>query len=271
MSAVERVLAEMPGGLTMISSIFLVLSLAFAAWTAYKIIRQYSRPQLVWKKDVTHENVPTPEHYASAEEFLRALGMRLLAVFRVQIRAASRPYDVWLFVASEGDAYTEVVFDFVKPFLLGFSTMFPDQSIICTRYPVGENIVTEQFISRFARHSVGVAWYSHRQQIANWKATKGDPVPIRTAADITAVDEVFVARYQGRDRRRLLRISLSGLAFWLVIAVTNVGVLVSSITRNWNTIPIFVTLAAGAGIIVFVGGLWIGSQAMNSPQAIDTR
>jgi hypothetical protein len=245
---------------------YALLYFTITLWHAVKV---HFYAKKLWIKIVTDEGLSAPEGYDSAEQSLLITGTEFLGIVRERNRAAPQPYDVWIYLLPGGEGYAAVLFAFQKPFMMTFTTMFPDQSMVVTRYPAGEHITTPRFVSRFARGSIEAAWESHRKQVEAWKGVKGKPVVLRSMQEVVDMDEVYVRHYLSRETSRARRLNFSEAALYLALALTSLGTLIASSLVAWEGMAVFIVLEIGAGLLLWWGHRRIRAAFAMPPGAVD--
>jgi hypothetical protein len=243
----------------------------FAACLAAKnLILTYFRFKMQ-VEDVSQERIPLPEGAEDIEGELWTLGFEPIGILRIKLFGSRTPVHEWLYAIQDGRIYAEVAPLGLKnkPAITGFYTRFPDDAMIITNYPVGENIVTPNFQSRFAAYSLEAAYEHHVQQITRWEKVHGAPVIVRTVSEILQSDDVYRQLHRRRNHRRLLIIQSISLVIALASFITASMVLVSTRTDNasFQTVS---WLAFFAIIpIELVAGARIEDQVNKPPGAVD--
>jgi hypothetical protein len=256
--------------LGVLSGGFLLILLYLTARLVSGIINLQIRPNILWTKDVTSEAIPRPKEFESVAESLRPLGVEYLGVLHSQIRAATEPQANWIFVSSDREVYAEVLFNnALHPVLVSFNTLFPDQAMISTRYPFGENVVTPHFMSRFASQSIENAWNYHRQQVNEWKVLHGTSVPIRTTQDVMKASEVWKTRYRRLDTGNALRLSLLLLVLLTGLVVATAGFALASLNGTLEGMAVWGAFGLVTGLVMTFGSKWVQKRLSNPPHAID--
>lgn len=222
--------------------------LVLIAWRLLSIAWN-RKPQ--WVRDVTAERLEEPEAFAETDRQLRAAGFRSLGVLNARYLFLGPPRDEWLYTSEDGECYAEVVYDIIQPVMVQFATCFEDDSMIITRYPRGENIVTSTYISRFARSAIDHAVTYHRQQVAAWKAEGRIPCLTHHMDDVLRYDEVFRLKHRRLDYTRLRQAQYRMGSVVLAFLVLNGILIVAAINRH-----LIVTL------VLAVVCIWLARQTL---------
>ena len=176
----------------------------------------------------------------------------------------------WIFVSLDKEIYAEILFNTgLRPVMVGFSTVFPDQAMISTRYPFGENVATPHFMSRFASQSIENAWNYHRQQVSNWKALHGTPLLIRSTKDVMNASEVWKSRYRRLDTRNALRLSLLLLVLLIGLVIATAGFALASLNGTLEWMAVWGAFGLVSGLIMTFGSRWVQKRLSNPPHAVD--
>ena len=123
----------------------------------------------------------------------------------------------WIYGSPMTFIYAEVVtFQPEFAILVQFATYFPDDALIVTRYPLGENIDTPMFHSHYAEKDVAYAWAYHVDLVNRAKATHGEPLAVLKFDQALEYEKIYNERYSLRDQRRLFRGQLAAAVFVLI-------------------------------------------------------
>jgi hypothetical protein len=265
-------------GLRGVSLVLGVLSGGFVLILLYMTLRLISGivnlqilPNILWTKDVTNEAIPRPKEFESVAESLRPLGVEYVGVLHALLRTATEPTAQWIFISSDKEVYAEVLFnDPLRPMLISLNTLFPDQAMISTRYPFGENVVTPFFISRFASKSIENAWNYHRQQVNEWKSLHGTPLPMRTTQDVIEANEIWKTRYRRLDTRNSFRLSMLLLVLLVSLMIATAGFAISSLRGSLEGMAVWGAFGFVSGLVMTFGSNWVKKRLSNPPNAIDS-
>lgn len=257
-----RYLGLLIGGLMFLRSLYgLAKSVLYA-------FRTYNGYKLLSVRDVTDEAVLLPEAAWELDRDLQLLGMKPLAVLDVRYRGLP-PMLEWLYVSPDTYTYAELVqVNPKQPVLVQFSTRFPDDAMLITRYPLGERITLPNYQSRFAASSVEAAYSFHRDSIEAWLPQHGTPLPASTYDEITQHDEVFLRLHRRRDSQRMFRVYLASVALWLVIGTAGLVHAVLSYSEA-RQVSVSWSLLGVTAIIVVLISQWMMRSIQNPPGAVD--
>jgi hypothetical protein len=270
MVSVDQGLRGISTVLGVLSGGFLLILLYLTARLVSGIINLQIRPNILWTKDVSHEAIPRPKEFESVAESLRSLGVEYLGVLHSQLRAAKEAQAKWIFISSDKEVYAEVLFNnALRPVLVSLNTLFPNQAMISTRYPFGEYVITPQFMSRFASQSIENAWNYHRQQVANWQALHGPPLPMRNVQDVINAGEVWKTRYRRLDTQNALRLSLLLLVLLIAFVAATAGFAISALNATLAGMAVWGAFGFVTGLGMIFGSNWVKNRLNNPLHAVD--
>jgi hypothetical protein len=148
---------------------------------------------------------------------LHQLDFHLLGMLQIKMPRDKRLKYEWIYGAPVPFVYAEVV-TFHPNFssFVQFSTRFPDDALIVTRYPMGENIDTPFFHSHYADQRVDYAWAYHVDLVNREKAMHGEPLSVNRFDDALEHDKLYARLYALRDQSRLVRANLVAAIFTLI-------------------------------------------------------
>lgn len=108
-------------------------------------------------------------------------------------------------------------------------SVFPDGACVQTEYPYSaQTLHLPDLILTYAKYSLPAMLDAHRQRVEEWRALRGDPLPLRTADDLRAFEAGYWARHAPVISRAIadhLRVSFN-LAIWGGIGMIFTGVIV---------------------------------------------
>jgi hypothetical protein len=214
-----------------------VWSLHRAYLAAIDFAEQFFKLKPLWVKEIS--SIQMPETTLEIDQILRALCYQAIGGLQFKLRTRREIAEDWLYISQNGETYVAAA-DLGKgfPVVVQFATCFADDSVIETCYPVGENIKTARFQSRFAAHSLVGAHNYHLQQIASCQPLHGRPYITRTIADIRQQNAIYRKAYQRRRNMRYIvanvtiiavciGFSLSAVMLWLAYFLPETTVVIA--------------------------------------------
>lgn len=143
----------------------------------------------------------TPSHTPKAiEEHINQLeleGFRQLTTIKRKITRFEN-INAWIMVSENQEIWVEVYKQFGQ-IRVEFYSLFRDNALILTRFPIGSTIQSEQLESRFAKWSWGAALYYHRLTLEKWRIKHDDPLLIQSATDLENLYEVYQREHRKQD------------------------------------------------------------------------
>jgi hypothetical protein len=128
---------------------------------------------------------------------LSALGFTRLGEVQVKIpggqTAGSR-----VFISSDKTVFAELT----ETQVVVFTTVFTDDAVLETGFPVGETIETRNFRSHTVTTGLEKAYQYHRRQIETFGKAHGVARPVGTMQDYLAWDAMYRRRYVSRKMQR---------------------------------------------------------------------
>jgi hypothetical protein len=148
-------------------------------------------------EDISGEELPVPPELKHAVETLSKLGFSRLGEVRVKIpggqSAGSR-----IFISKDKRVFAEVT----ESRIVLFTTVFTDDGVVETGFPVGENFNTRKFQSHTVTADIEQAYNHHLQQIKGFRKPHGVPRKISTMPDYLAWDAMYREKHVARKMRR---------------------------------------------------------------------
>jgi hypothetical protein len=227
-------------------------------------------PFKVWRiTDVSHHNIPLPDEIADNQFNVEMLDFLPAGVFEVQLTPFAKTGQYTrLFTAENYEAYAEVT-QISSMNLVGFFTLFPDNALIMTTYPYGENIQTPMFHQRYAANSLDAAYYHHMKQVERWRELHGTPVLLRNPAEIHAADAIYRQLHRRRHYHRLMAQQLTmALAFLALFPAGLLWFLPNSIFYDENSIFLSVP-ALILSLVLFFGLNVLAQRLLQFPESVD--
>jgi hypothetical protein len=245
----------------------------FSIRNAARIFLQARRNRIasppVWVQDVSDQELEIPKAVAEAIAQVEALGMERIGVQQVALRMIPYPMNNWIYATPDGAIYAEIspVPGLTPPALTGILSFFPNDAAIMTTYPVGENVQEADFHSRFSARSIQAAYDYHQRQTDAWRAIHGEPITVRTLADVERQDNIYRARHSRRNYQRLTRLYLQMGGLYLLMALASL-LLIAALALEWPPL-IPVIIFAAAFVIVGFGTRRIRDEVRRPPGSIE--
>ncbi len=236
------------------SFIALLIALALLWWAGqglFNVIWMFF-PFKPWRiTDVTHLDIPLPEDIATNQFEVEMLDFLPAGMFEVRLTPLAKTGQYTrLYTAENYEAYAEVT-QISAMNLVGFFTLFPDNALIMTTYPYGENIQTPMFHQRYAANSLDAAYYHHMKQVERWRELHGNPILLQNADEIHAAEGVYRQHHRRRHFRRLIAQQLASAATFLSILVGAWAFLwqpLTNVMNNWSPL-LYLVLFFGFAIL----------------------
>lgn len=225
-----------------------------------------------WERDVTGQDVPTPEHHEELDQHLRSLGMQPLGIWHIKVAYTDPGYG-WVYLSESGKIYAEIVYDVPYapwPAMLQFMSCFPDNAMLITSYPAGECIVTPDFMSRFASGSIDAALDFHIATLKEWEDLHGEATRIRTMADTQRCADIFRNLYRKHNDRRLIRL-FDKVLFWNIASIVVLVLTFLYIIKGSLSILVLLAGVVGYWLLFKMGRVAQKAQEniLNPPGAVD--
>ncbi|MGB7537684.1 MAG: hypothetical protein WBM17_04025 [Anaerolineales bacterium] len=148
-------------------------------------------------ENVSNEDLPVAPELKHAVDSLSKLGFSRLGEVRVKIpggqSAGSR-----LFISKDKRVFAELT----ESRILLFTTVFPDDGVVETGFPVGENFNTRNFQSHTVTTDIEQAYNHQLQQIKAFRKPHGVPRKITTMPEYLAWDAMYRKKHVARKMRR---------------------------------------------------------------------
>jgi hypothetical protein len=135
---------------------------------------------------------------------LTGLGFRRLGEARTRLALPGGTGIAWVLVDPEGTTQAEVV---ASPPLLALTSVYADEAVVETGYPLGEQIDTPSFRSHTVAGSVEAAYRHHLEQAADFGAAHGAPQRIASMAGYFRWDRSYRLHHAQRKMRRLFLVN----------------------------------------------------------------
>lgn len=208
-------------GVLALGMLYFLLRTGWYAWRAISINAGIDRRR---PDDISHLGLPPPPELQPTVAALPALGFRRLGETSTPLPIGPRQATSWLFVDAGNTTTVEAV-PVGKPPMVGFQTVYADEAVVETIYPMGERIDDPHYRSHTVTASIEAAYRHHAKQAADFATAHGAPQRIESMADAMHWDAVFRRRYARRRGRRLYLTNLASLCASVYAAVAAVAVL----------------------------------------------
>ena len=172
--------------------------------------------------DISHLQIRPSDKLQTTIAALLKLGFSRLGELRLKI--SGQALDGWIFVSIDKSILTEVTE--VSPKMVLFTTVYIDDAVVETGFPVGEKIETSNYRSHTIISSIEEAYSHHLKQIADFGQRHGIPRKIETINDYLYWDTVFRKKYVWRKMSRQAWLSVAGilaLGYGFVVAMVVVS------------------------------------------------
>jgi hypothetical protein len=177
-------------------------------------------------EDISAQELPVPPELKHAVDSLAKLGFSRLGEVQVKIpggqSAGSR-----IFISKDKRVFAELT----EGRIVLFTTVFPDDAVVETGFPVGENFRTKNFQSRTITTDLEQAYNHQLGQIKGFRKPHGIPRKIATMPDYLAWDVMYRQRHVARKMRRhtwLGFLQTAALGYGIAAALTAVVFLVGA-------------------------------------------
>ncbi|GEM_PF-4652830 len=148
-------------------------------------------------EDISAQELPVPPELKHAISALSDLGYSRLGEVQVKIpggqTARSRIY-----VSADKRIFTELT----ESRIALFASVFRDDAVVETGFPVGENFNTKNFRSHTVSTDIEKACHHQLQEIKAFRKPHGVPRKIETMEDYLAWEAMYREKHVGRKMRR---------------------------------------------------------------------
>ena len=203
----------------LVLSIILLARLGPAAVQAWRIYAGTGRRR---QEDAAGRAPIASPSVADRIELLADVGYHRLGETRLVLPTGER--FAWIVAADDAESYAIIVVGSGAAGPTGIYSAWLDGAWLCTIHPRGEAVDRPGFQVRIVSGTLAEAAQVHRVGLERLKAVHGAPRPIRSMADMLALDADYRMRFGGsRLRPRVIRIVLpavvAGLAALLSLAL----------------------------------------------------
>jgi hypothetical protein len=149
--------------------------------------------------DVSDPEAPLPPELKSHVSILSELGFSRLGEVKVAL-PGGQAVKSRIFLSEDGTVFAELAE--TQRGLVVFTTVFPDEAVMETGFPVGENIATRNFRSHTITKDLGRAYRHQLEQAEAFGKTHGAPRKVASMRDYLDWDAMYRRRYVKRKMRR---------------------------------------------------------------------
>ena len=178
-------------------SLVLLARLGPAAVRSWRI---YSGTGQRRQQDAGSRAPATPPDVADRIATLAEEGYRSIGVTRIELPVGER--FGWIVAARDGASYA-ILATSPGTQLTGVYSAWADGTWLGTMHPVGTGVDRGGLQIRVVRTSIDDAVAEHLAGLARLRAVHGDPRPVRTLADMLALDADYRIRYGGVSLRSI--------------------------------------------------------------------
>ncbi len=166
-------------------------------------------------RDVSHEQRPYPSEERRIPNELEALGFERVGELAVDL-PGQKDATEWVFKNPAETIVAEVIYFSGKPALemVNFASWFAGERVVETSYPVGDDILTDDYRSACNHESVQETLRTHFVEMAKFQHRYGVPIRFNSIADMMPYDVIYRQKYA---RRRMRTSFLQSLATLLLM------------------------------------------------------
>lgn len=207
-----------------------------------KIIRNLRTASQRQPIDISHQNRELPPEVFATHQQLMAFGFQRLGETEIEMVSIREPGTTWLFGNPDFTVVAELAL-IPSGAAVQFGTIYYDDFVVETSFPIGENIDVPYMHSRRVVTDLESAWQSHQEDVARFNAEHGSPRQMRSISDVLAGEAMYRERhYQQKLRPELFR------QFVLMVYSFNLTVLCIATTFELFSEPIRLVMI---GVMVF--------------------
>ncbi|MBN1284913.1 MAG: hypothetical protein JXB47_05925 [Anaerolineae bacterium] len=207
------------------------------------------------ERDVSYDQHPLSAAAQAIVDQLTPLGFTRLGETATDL--PGHPGQItWYFMSADGTITTEVV----SLAMLGkergivqFTTVFSDESVLETSYPIGDNLDYPDFYSRKNDESVAAAYEMHRRTAGELQIKHGAPRTVKSMTELLS----WAALHRERHVRRKLRpplmtqLKLSGWFLYTIGYMVVASIIMSQPGETSDAAAL--VIAVGAVLIIVLG------------------
>ncbi len=182
----------------------------------------YKALRMVWSgphgaiSDASRLGIAPPADARPLMADLNALGFHHMGKTQVQTPFAQEPLTCWLFGHPGGAIFAELAGPLP---MVSLTTMFENETVVQTLYPVGEKVNAPDYVCRAIPGSLETAHRHHLRQVQELSARHGQPRLVKDMRHYLDVASIYRARHGRRLDRAFLKrqcvallVNLYGLA-----------------------------------------------------------
>jgi hypothetical protein len=156
-------------------------------------------------KDVSHAKTPFPPETDDTFLTLEAIGFKQLGQIAIHDPTFSpQPKIRWILVNADKTVIAELAVQ-ASITTIRFRSVYQDDMLIETCYPIGDHIVRPYHRSRRVLRNLETAWHKHQQAMTELTAVHGSAFQFNSMPDVLD----FEVMYRGHHLKRRLRAELS--------------------------------------------------------------
>ena len=199
-----------------ISSALLLLRLGPAAVRSWRI---YAGTGQRRQEDAAGRAPAAPPGVLDRVNLLAAEGYHRLGETRLMLPVGER--FAWIMAAADAESYAILVNAPASGGLTGIYSAWLDGTWLATLHPRGQAFDRQGLQVRIIPTTLAEAVAAHRAGLARVRAAHGEPRPIRSMADMLALDADYRSRFGGQRLRPLmLRIVVPALLVGLIVLLS---------------------------------------------------
>lgn len=171
-------------------------------------------------EDISAQELPVPPELKYAIETLAKLGFSRLGEVQVKI-PGGRTAGSRLFMSKNKKVFAELT----ESRIVLFNSVFPDDAVVETGFPVGENFNSRNFQSHTITTDIEQAYKHQLKLIEAFQKTHGTPRKIQTMQAYLDWEAMYRKKHVGRKMRRhtvLGYLQAAGLVFGILAFLTAV-------------------------------------------------
>jgi hypothetical protein len=260
--------------MTLLYLLLVLFLIGFGIWAFYRALRAALQTFLNFYswippkvKEVSSIDHPLPIKLYDNAQLLVKLGFQPVGVSHTKLFLSGEG-NTWHYIDSTGEIVAELG---LYRDMVAFTTWFHDNALIQTYNPIGENIQTHNFHTRFTTHSVETAYHYHTEQVEIWRWLHNKPVKFTSVIDTLPYEAVYRSLYRIRHMRRLTITMLAITLIWL-------GMAISTFATSYMYLIGFafnrVLVAAIVMGVFVIGGFWVldvlNKSLVTPPNALDS-
>jgi hypothetical protein len=178
------------------------------------------------QRDATGRSPAPPPGIRDRQALLAEAGYRELGETSLDLPVGER--FAWIMAADDGDSYAILAGGMSGVPLTGIYSAWQDGTWLGTIHPIGSPTDQPRLHVRIVPTTIGDAVQAHRADEARLRSVHGDPRPVRSMADMLALDADYRMRFGGSRLRSLtIRIVLPAVLAACLLALSLVLLVIS--------------------------------------------